>query len=280
MALAIGRERKADPEARMALRDHLRELRNRLTKSAIGIFLGGVAGFLLYNPLFSQLIAPIMNVADNEDRFASINFDGVASSFDLMVQTSVFLGLLLSSPVWLYQMWAFITPGLKDKERRVALSFMAVSVPLFVGGVFLAWLVLPNAVRALLSFTPEGGSNVITAQLYLTFVMRLLLAFGIAFLLPVVLFGLNLLGVLSGRQILKSWRITVLLVCVLGAMAAPGPDIMSMFYLVVPLLFFFFLATGLCLLNDKRRRRRTTKRQEETEAAADTATSADNLSNL
>ncbi|WP_026536149.1 twin-arginine translocase subunit TatC [Arthrobacter sp. H14] len=251
-----------------------------LIKSAIGIFLGGVAGFLLYNPLFSQLIAPIMNVADNEDRFASINFDGVASSFDLMVQTSVFLGLLLSSPVWLYQMWAFITPGLKDKERRVALSFMAVSVPLFVGGVFLAWLVLPNAVRALLRFTPEGGSNVITAQLYLTFVMRLLLAFGIAFLLPVVLFGLNLLGVLSGRQILKSWRITVLFVCVLGAMAAPGPDIMSMFYLVIPLLFFFFLATGLCLLNDKRRRRRTVKREDETEAAADTATSADNLSNL
>ncbi|MHA7174232.1 twin-arginine translocase subunit TatC [Arthrobacter monumenti] len=280
MALAIGRGRKANPEGRMALRDHLREFRNRLIKSAIALVLGAVAGFLLYNPLFGQLIEPIMNVAEKEDRFASINFDGVASSFDLMVQTSLFLGLLVSSPVWLYQMWAFITPGLKEKERRIALSFMAVSVPLFVGGVFLAWLVLPNAVRALLSFTPESGSNVITAQLYLTFVMRLLLAFGIAFLLPVVLFGLNLIGVLSGRQILKSWRITILLVCVLGAMAAPGPDIMSMFYLVVPLLFFFFLATGLCLLNDKRRRRKAAKREAETEATADVATSPDDLKNL
>ncbi len=264
----------------MALRDHLREFRNRLIKSAIALVLGSVAGFLLYNPLFGQLIEPIMNVAEAEDRFASINFDGVASSFDLMVQTSLFLGLLVSSPVWLYQMWAFITPGLKEKERRIALSFMAVSVPLFVGGVFLAWLVLPNAVRALLSFTPESGSNVITAQLYLTFVMRLLLAFGIAFLLPVVLFGLNLIGVLSGRQILKSWRITILLICVLGAMAAPGPDIMSMFYLVVPLLFFFFLATGLCLLNDKRRRRKAAKRMAETESMADVATSPDDLKNL
>ncbi|HET8795875.1 MAG TPA: twin-arginine translocase subunit TatC [Arthrobacter sp.] len=278
--MAIGRGRKANPEGRMALRDHLREFRNRLIKSAIALVLGAVAGFILYNPLFGQLIEPIMNVAEEEDRFASINFDGVASSFDLMVQTSLFLGLLISSPVWLYQMWAFITPGLKEKERRIALSFMAVSVPLFVGGVFLAWLVLPNAVRALLSFTPESGSNVITAQLYLTFVMRLLLAFGIAFLLPVVLFGLNLIGVLSGRQILKSWRITILLVCVLGAMAAPGPDIMSMFYLVIPLLFFFFLATGLCLLNDKRRRRRAAKREDETEATADVATSTDDLKNL
>ncbi|WP_035781600.1 twin-arginine translocase subunit TatC [Arthrobacter sp. H14] len=280
MALAIGRGHKANPEGRMALRDHLREFRNRLIKSAIALVLGSVAGFLLYNPLFGQLIEPIMNVAEAEDRFASINFDGVASSFDLMVQTSLFLGLLVSSPVWLYQMWAFITPGLKEKERRIALSFMAVSVPLFVGGVFLAWLVLPNAVRALLSFTPESGSNVITAQLYLTFVMRLLLAFGIAFLLPVVLFGLNLIGVLSGRQILKSWRITILLICVLGAMAAPGPDIMSMFYLVVPLLFFFFLATGLCLLNDKRRRRKAAKRMAETESMADVATSPDDLKNL
>jgi sec-independent protein translocase protein TatC len=280
MALAIGRGRKANPEGRMALKEHLREFRNRMIKSAIAVVVGAVAGFILYNPLFSRLIQPIMNVAEEDDRFASINFDGVASSFDLMVQTSLFLGLLVSSPVWLYQMWAFITPGLKEKERRIALAFMAVSVPLFVGGVYLAWLVLPNAVQALLSFTPEGGSNVITAQLYLTFVMRLLLAFGIAFLLPVVLFGLNLIGVLRGRQILKSWRITVLLVCVLGAMAAPGPDIMSMFYLIIPLLFFFFLATGLCLLNDKRRERRAAKRDAETEAAADTATSDEDLKNL
>lgn len=280
MALALGRGRKANPEGRMALREHLREFRNRIIKSAIAVVVGAVAGFILYNPLFSQLIQPIMNVAEEDDRFASINFDGVASSFDLMVQTSLFLGLIVSSPVWLYQMWAFITPGLKEKERRIALAFMAVSVPLFIGGVYLAWLVLPNAVRALLSFTPEGGSNVITAQLYLTFVMRLLLAFGIAFLLPVVLFGLNLIGVLRGRQILKSWRVTVLLVCVLGAMAAPGPDIMSMFYLIIPLLFFFFLATGLCLLNDKRRDKRAAKRTTETEAAADTATSEDDLKNL
>ena len=277
MALALGRGRKANPEGRMALKEHLREFRNRLFKSAIAIVLGAVLGFVLYNPLFAALMDPIMAIAEREGRDASINFDGVASSFDLMVQTSLFLGVLISSPVWLYQLWAFITPGLKTKERRIAISFVAVSVPLFLGGVFLAWLVLPNAVRALLTFTPEGGSNFITAQLYLSFVMRLLLAFGIAFLLPIVLFGLNLIGVLTGRQILKAWRITVLLVLVLAAMAAPGTDVMSMFYLAVPLLFFFFLAVGLCLLNDQRRDRTAAKRASETEATADTATAPDDL---
>lgn len=261
----------------MALKEHLREFRNRLFKSAIAIVLGAVVGFVLYNPLFAALMDPIMAVAERDDRTASINFDGVASSFDLMVQTSLFVGLLISSPFWLYQLWAFITPGLKTKERRIAISFMAVSVPMFLGGVFLAWLVFPNAVQVLLGFTPDGGSNIITAQLYLSFVMRLLLAFGIAFLLPIVLFGLNLIGVLTGRQILKAWRITVLLVLVLAAMAAPGSDVMSMFYLAVPLLFFFFLAIGLCFLNDRRRDRTAAKRASETEATADTATALDDL---
>lgn len=96
----------------MALGEHLRELRNRLIKSTIALILGAIVGLALYSPIFSQLIDPIMNIAEDDDRFATINFDGVASSFDLMVQTSLFMGVIVSCPVWLYQMWAFITPGL------------------------------------------------------------------------------------------------------------------------------------------------------------------------
>ena len=103
-------------------------------------------------------------------------------------------------------------------------------MPLFVGGVLLTWLVLPNAVRVLTVFTPSGSSNFTSAQVYLTFVLRLLLAF----LLPVVLVGLNFAGIVKGKQIFKSWRITVFLVCLFSAMAAPGADATSMFYLAVP----------------------------------------------
>lgn len=276
--MAMGRQ--DNPEGRMALVDHLRELRNRLFKSAIGVVLGTVAGFILYQPMLGALIKPITDLNEKEGRLASLNFDGVASSFDLMVQISVFMGLILASPVWLYQLWAFIVPGLHKKEKRMALSFVAAAVPLFVGGVVLAWMVLPNAVRVLTDFTPTGASNFITAQVYLSFVTRLMLAFGIAFLLPVVLFGLNVAGILRGAQLVKSWRITVFLVCLFAAMAAPGADAMSMFYLAVPMLLLFFAAIGLCLINDRRRERRLAKRAAETEATADIATPSSELKNL
>ncbi|MBO1269094.1 twin-arginine translocase subunit TatC [Arthrobacter sp. PO-11] len=272
--------RKANPEARMALLDHLKELKNRLFKAAIAVILGTVIGFIAYQPLLEALIKPIKDLNEKEGRLATLNFDGVASSFDLMVQVSVFLGLIAASPVWIYQLWAFIVPGLHKKERRLALSFVAAAVPLFVGGVLLAWLVLPNAVRVLTDFTPVGGSNFISAEIYLAFVLRLLLAFGIAFLVPVVLVGLNLAGIIKGKQLVKSWRITIFLVCLFAAMAAPGADAMSMFYLAAPMLLLFFAAIGVCLLNDRRRERRIAKRAAETEATADTGTSAADLENL
>ncbi|WP_354248304.1 twin-arginine translocase subunit TatC [Arthrobacter sp. UYEF20] len=264
----------------MALLDHLKELRNRLFKAAIAVVLGTVVGFVVYQPFLTALIKPIRDLNKHEGRQATLNFDGVASSFDLLIQVSVFLGLILASPVWLYQLWAFIVPGLHKKERRIALSFVAAAVPLFVGGVALAWLVLPNAVRVLTDFTPAGGSNFISAQIYLSFVLRLLLAFGIAFLLPVVLVGLNLAGLVKGAQLLKSWRITVFLVCLFAAMAAPGADATSMFYLAVPMLVLFFTAIGLCLLNDRRRERRALKVAAETEAGADLGTPGSELGNL
>lgn len=276
-ASARKRGRKANPEGRMALKEHLREARNRLFKSAIAVLAATVLGFFVYEPVLRALAAPIIAINEQEGRTASLNFDSAASPFDLLIQVSVFLGLVLSSPVWLYQLWAFITPGLKTKERRIALAFIAVAFPLFLAGIWLAWLILPNAVRVLTEFTPEDFSNYISVSVYFAFVLRLMLAFGIAFLLPVVLVGLNMVGVVSGKQILKAWRITVFLVCLFAAMAAPGGDALSMFYLAVPLLLLFFVAIGLCLLNDKRRARRTAAREAAVDATADTATPLDAL---
>lgn len=269
--------RKANPEGRMALKEHLIEARNRLFKSAIALAVGTVVGFFIYNPVLEALAEPVRNINEIDGRNAGLNFDGVGSPFDLMIQISVFLGLVIASPVWLYQLWAFITPGLRVKERRIALGFIAVAVPLFLAGLALAWMILPSAVRVLTDFTPEGFVNLITVPVYITFLLRLMLAFGIAFLLPVVLFGLNLVGVIKGKQVLKSWRITVFLVCLFAAMAAPGGDAMSMFYLAVPLLVLFFVAIGLCLLNDKRREKRNAARDADIEASADTASRIDGL---
>jgi sec-independent protein translocase protein TatC len=272
--------RKANPQAQMALAEHLRELRNRLVKAAVATVLGMVAGFFLYEPFMAYITEPLQRLAEAEGSEASINYSAVGSSFNIMVEVSLVLGLVLASPVWLYQLWAFVTPALHRTERRYAVGFLAAAVPLFLGGTAVAVLTLPTAVYALTAFTPVGGTNFISADVYLRFFLQLILTFGIAFVLPVFLVGLNMLGVLSGRTVLKSWRIVVVLVMVVSAMAAPGPDPMTMFYLAIPLLSLFFVAVGLCLLLDRRRARREARRASATGATADAATSADELERL
>lgn len=261
----------------MALKEHLREARNRLIKSAFVLIVATVAGFFLAEPVLEALAEPVVAINEQQGRAASLNYGSAVSPFDILIQVAVFLGIVMSSPVWLYQLWAFIMPGLKTKERRTALAFLGVAVPLFVAGVGLAWLILPNAVLVLTGFTPDNFSNFIDVSIYFSFVLRLMLAFGIAFLLPVVLFGLNLVGVIKGKQILKAWRITVFLVCLFAAMAAPGGDALSMLYLAGPLLLLFFVAIGLCLLNDRRRDRKNAARDARVEADADTASRLDDI---
>ncbi|WJZ68397.1 twin-arginine translocase subunit TatC [Kocuria rosea] len=272
--------RKSNPQAQMALAEHLRELRNRLAKAALATVLGMVAGFFLYEPFMGYITEPLQRLTEAQGREATINYSAVGSSFNIMVEVSLVLGVVLASPVWLYQLWAFVTPALHRNERRTAMGFLAAAVPLFLGGITVALLTLPTAVYALTAFTPVGGTNFISADVYLRFFLQLILTFGVAFVLPVFLVGLNMLGVLSGRSILKSWRIVVVLVMVVSAMAAPGPDPMTMFYLAIPLLVLFFVAVGLCLLLDRRRAHRDARRAEATGEGADTATSTDEIHRL
>jgi sec-independent protein translocase protein TatC len=265
----------------MTLGEHFREFRRRLFIAAASVMVASIVAGFYYDQVFAFLKQPFADYQEaNPDTLISLNFGEATSALSNLISLSIFVGVVVSSPIWLYQLWAFIVPGLHKKERRLALSFVAAAVPLFIGGVLVAWLVLPNAVRVLTDFTPSGGSNFISAQVYLSFVLRLLLAFGIAFLLPVVLVGLNLAGLIKGQQLVKSWRITVFLVCLFAAMAAPGADAMSMFYLAGPMLLLFFAAIGLCLLNDRRRERRAVKRDAETEATADQPTPSSELENL
>jgi sec-independent protein translocase protein TatC len=157
----------------------------------------------------------------------------------------------MSSPVWLFNIWAFITPGLKQKERKYTIWFVAVAVPLFLAGVALAWSSLPTFVRVLVGFTPEGSANVINASEYILFTLRILLVFGIAFVLPVVLVLLNFAGVITAQNILKSWRLAVFVSAVVGAIATPVAEPMAMFLLMVPLLILYFVAAGVATLHDK-----------------------------
>ena len=250
----------------MPLSEHLIEFRNRMIVCAVALGRlteprreAPVAGWFLYDPVLAILQLPVEEIAEQEGRVAELNYASVASPFDMKIKVSLFIGLILSSPVWIQQLWAFIVPGLTKTEKRYTLGFVLVSIPLFLGGACLAFFALPNAVRALTAFTPDGASNIIPAQEYLSFVMIIIVVFGLAFVLPVIMVGLNMLGILSADRIRKSWRIVVLIVFVFAAIATPAPDAISMFFLVIPMLALFFAAWVVCLLGDRRRKRKLIK---------------------
>jgi sec-independent protein translocase protein TatC len=171
-------------------------------------------------------------------------------------KVSLWMGVIAASPVILYQVWAFIVPGLQKREKRTALAFIAVAVPLFVGGVVLGVFVVPHALKFFFSLTPHGGLNIVDITDFLPFVTRLTLACGVAMVIPVLMVGLNWAGVLSARSILKHWRITVFIITVFSAVAAPGGDALSMLVIAVPMLALFGGATLFCWLVDRRRAKR------------------------
>ena len=244
--------RKKNPDAKMSLSGHLKELRNRLFWSALFIIGGSVGGWFMFDAVFNELQRPIVELAAQPGSNATINFPTVVSAFDVRLQVSIFLGILMSAPIWLYNLWAFVTPGLKKRERRYTIGFVLASVPLFIAGTLLAWNSLPTFVVVLVGFTPEGSANVINASEYILFTIRILLVFGLAFVLPVALVMLNFAGVITAENIIKSWRMAVFISAVVGAIATPVAEPMAMFLLMIPLLILYFLAAGIAYLHDKR----------------------------
>jgi len=240
----------------MPLREHLRELRRRVVLISLGLVVGTVAGWLVYEPVFHLLQQPILDVADARGQRVSLNFQGIATAFDVQLKVSLFLAVLFTAPWWIYQLWAFITPGLTSKERRYAIAFLAVSVPLFFAGAALAWWALPNAVRLLTDFAPADTTNWVDAQLYLGFVMRVVLAFGVGFLLPVVMVALTFTGLVRARTWTGAWRWAVLAAFVFAAIATPTPDAVTMLAVAVPICLLYLAALGVCVLHDRRIDRR------------------------
>ncbi len=258
MAITTPRRRQQrDPEGRMSLRDHLQELRKRFVRSAVAVALGAVGGWYAYRPLFEAASRPVQNIVrDHEGIVAYVNFAQPTLAFNLQIQSAIVIGVFLASPVWLYQLWAFITPGLTSKERRSAFAFVGAAAPLFCGGALMAWLVLPKAIEFLYDFIPDGGSAITDAPTYFSFVTRIVLAFGLAFVLPVIIVSLNLVGLLPGRMLLHHWRIIVFSCFLFAAVATPSPEATSMCLLAGAMCLLFAIAIAICLLSDRRKARR------------------------
>lgn len=243
--------RARNSEGKMSLGAHLFELRNRLIVSAVAILIALVAGWFLSTWVWDMLRQPILQLQDS-GRVALIQYTDVGSGFDTKIQISLFIAVLLASPVWLYQIWAFIVPGLKRTEKWYAVGFLGTAVPLFLAGVYVGWSLLPNIVRLMSTFQPEEDAFQIEARAYLDFTLKLLLAIGVGFVLPVFLVLLNFIGVVRGQLILKSWRVALLCIVLFAAITTPAADLMSMFLLSVPITALYFLAAGIAILHDRR----------------------------
>ena len=243
----------------MPLADHLRELRKRLLISAGAVVLGAVIGLVFYDPLLELFVGPFQatteRLAEEQGLDAVINFDGIADPFTIPLRLAILSGLVFAAPVWIYQLWAFIVPGLYGNEKRWAAAVLLTAVPLFLAGVALCYWLLPKGLTVLLGFTPEGVSNFVSFSRYFSFVVRLVLVFGIAFLLPVFVVLLNAVGVFSGKALGSARRWIIVGVFVFAAVATPTGDPITMLMLAVPMWLLFEGSVLICRLNDRRRAR-------------------------
>lgn len=251
----------------MPLKEHLLEFRNRLMVAAAAIIVGAIVGWFLYDGVsfrgfeydgvYAQLTLPFTEYRENNPTAAAslLNYGNATSAFSTQLGISIFTGIIISSPIWVWQIWAFILPGLTKREKKISLGVFGTAMPLFLTGCYFAYVTLPKALIILFGFTPEDekSSNIQQASDYFTFVTRFILAFGLAWLLPVFLVGLVAIGVLSSRTLAKSWRMAILLIFVASAIITPTPDPFTMFLLAGPLCVLYFLALAVAYVIDRRR---------------------------
>ena len=251
---------------RMPLIEHLREFRKRVVRSAIAISLGSVIGWFFYNEIITKLAEPVCDLAaaqaSGAENCGALYISGVLGPLNLQIKVSILAGVIMTAPIWLYQLWAFIAPALHRREKKYSFLFLIAATPFFAAGTYLGYSILPVAVRVLFGFTPEALENLVRFDDYLDFVMRAILLFGIAFELPVFLVTFNLIGFLSGMAILKPWRIWVFAITLFVAGFTPSADPLSMAALALPLIGFYLIAGCIALLNDRRRAKKRTRSEE------------------
>jgi sec-independent protein translocase protein TatC len=243
---------KAKRGSSMTIGAHLTELRKRLVRSAAALLAGAVAGWFVADFVMAALRGPVTAIAIGQHRNAALNFPDITGAFDMKIQIAITVSAVLSSPVWLYQVFAFVVPGLTSRERRYTFGFFLSAVPLFLAGCAAGWYVVPHIVAMMTAFASTEDSAIIDAKPYYSFVLKLVLAIGVAFVLPVFLVMLNFMGVLSARAILRSWRAALMAIVLFTAIATPSADVASMFLLAVPIVALYFAAAGISWLHDRR----------------------------
>ncbi|UUW88056.1 MULTISPECIES: twin-arginine translocase subunit TatC [Pimelobacter] len=238
----------------MALSDHLRELRARILKAALVLLVGFIVALFFFDPIFAIINEPYQKARESlgaERTMATTS--GVAGGFILYLKLCGLAAVIGTSPIWLYQIWAFILPGLHRTEKRWTALFAVIAGPLFIGGIVLAYVTLPKGLEILIGFTQADLTNLVEFNDYLSFFTRTMLVFGVAFEIPVFVVLLNMAGILRGKA-LGAVRPWIVIGCfVFAAAATPSTDPFTMTFMAVPMVVLFFVSEVIARLNDRRR---------------------------
>ena len=245
----------------MTLIEHVRELRNRLFWASLGVVAGLIVGFIISQNVFDLLKEPYCaldsswTINGNGERVCNFVVLGATDQLVLRLKIALWVGLIVGAPVWLYQLWAFIAPGLHRHERKWAYVFVAIAAPLFAGGAVLAFFVVKHSLAFIMQAGVIGTPTQLEVTSYTGFVTSMILLFGVAFEFPLVLLMLNFTGVVSARKLLGWWRIVTFLSFGFAAIATPDPGPFGMTLLALCMVALYLIATGVAFINDKRKGR-------------------------
>ncbi|MEZ5178927.1 MAG: twin-arginine translocase subunit TatC [Acidimicrobiales bacterium] len=242
-----------DLDSRMSLMEHLVELRMRIIRSAIAVAVGAVVGWMVYPWVFHALSGPLRELSNNpnvSDKFLALD---PLEIFMLRIKMSAYLGIMLAMPFLLWQLWRFIAPGLYQNERRYAGAFVASASALFAMGAAVAFYTLPQALKFLQSM---GGSDVVyqySAQKYLMLIVYMMIAFGLGFEFPIVVVFLQLIGIVTPKQLSQFRRFAIVIIFVVAAVITPSADPISLFALALPMCVFYEISILIGRLVHRRR---------------------------
>jgi sec-independent protein translocase protein TatC len=253
-------KRQVNPDGRMPLMDHLRELRNRLVKAVLVIIAGMIVALVYSNQTWTFVTQPFCSAVINGHSGCHVVGDqlvinGVFDGFFLRIKIAFFLALIGTCPFWLYQLWAFLAPGLYSREKKWAYFFVGTAAPLFVGGAYLAYLVMDRGLHYLLDLAPRGTLVLPSVDTYLSYFTGMIAGFGIAFELPLVIVMLNVVGILTHERFRKWRRMMIFLIFLVCGIVNPSPDPYTMLLLGGLAVALTELAEVFVYFNDKRRAR-------------------------
>jgi sec-independent protein translocase protein TatC len=239
----------------MALSDHFRELRARILISGVTIITALILALFFFDQLYDILLEPYNRARANlpDDVQSELTVNGFGGGILLYLKLCGMAAIILTSPVWLYQIWAFILPGLHSHERKWSRVFAAIAGPLFLAGAWLGYTTLPKGIEILVGFTPEGSTNLVDNGGYVSFFIRTLLVFGVAFEIPVFVILLNLAGVVSGKALGAHRAWIIVSTFIFAAIATPSVDPFSMLFLAIPMVLLFLISEVIARLLDRRK---------------------------